>query len=195
MMNQSPSELPGPGLRRPATLADLEAVPPEYTGHLLDGKLFTLPRPRFRHARAHTKLLGCLAPLDSDGDSEQPGGWFFLLEPELHLGGNALVPDFSAWRRERLELERLDPYPTVAPAWACEVLSPSTEMFDRGLKAEALARFGVSWLWFIDPEARTLENYRNDAGTWRPEGRWQGDAEVKAAPFEVLAWPLASLWR
>lgn len=192
-MTQTPDPLPGPGLRRAATFDDLAAVPSTHTGHLLDGKLYTLPRPRFRHARAHTQLLARLASFDAGGDEK--AGWLFLIEPELRLGANALVPDLGGWRREGLDPESLDPYPTVAPAWACEVLSPSTEAFDRGVKAEALARFGVGWLWLVDPDQRTLETYRNDAGVWRAEGRWGGEIEVVAAPFAELRWSLGTLWR
>jgi hypothetical protein len=74
------------------------------------------------------------------------------------------------------------------------VLSPSTEVFDRGVKATWYAAAGVGWLWFVDPEAQTLEAFRNDATAWRPVGSWRGTGEVAAAPFDALAWPLASLW-
>lgn len=194
-MTQTPPAHEGPGLRRPATLTDLEAVPPTHTGHLIGGRIYALPRPRFRHGHAQTRLLSRLAPFDpGSGWPEGPGGWLLLVEPELRLAGNAIVPDLAGWRREGLDLEQLDPYPVIAPAWACEVLSPSTEAFDRGTKAEGLARAGVAWLWFVDPEARSLEVYRNDAGTWRPAGTWRGEAEVSAQPFEALTWPLSALW-
>ena len=60
-----------------------------------------------------------------------PGGWIFLIEPELHLGPHVVVPDIAGWRRERLT-----PFPTTAfidtpPDWVCEVLSPSTQRIDR----------------------------------------------------------------
>jgi Uma2 family endonuclease len=124
-----------------------------------------------------------------------PGGWLFLVEPELHLGRNVLVPDLAGWPRDGLKIDDLDPYPTVAPAWLCEVLSPGTEVFDRGTKATAFARAGVAWLWFVDPEARTLEVYRNDAGAWRPEAStWSGETLINAPPIEELSWPLGVLW-
>ena len=192
-MTQTPPVLSGPGLRREATLADLEAVPSTYTGHLIGGKLFALPRPRFRHNQAQSELLTTLSPPFGRGVGG-PGGWLFLVEPELRLGGNAIVPDLAGWLRDGLDIERLDPYPTLAPAWVCEVLSPSTEAFDRGLKAESLARAGVAWLWMVDPEGRTLEAFRNEEATWRPVGAWQGKEAVRASPFEALSWPLASLW-
>jgi len=31
-----------------------------------------------------------------------PGGWWILGEPELHLGGDVLVPDMAGWRRTRM---------------------------------------------------------------------------------------------
>ena len=192
-MTQTPPSHEGPGLRRPATLADLEAVPPTHTGHLIGGRIYALPRPRFRHSNAQSGLFSLLDSRIGRG-GQGPGGWLLLVEPELRLAGNAIVPDLAGWRREGLDLEQLDPYPVLAPAWACEVLSPSTEAFDRGIKAEGLARAGVPWLWFVDPEARSLEVYRNDAGTWRPAGTWRGEAEVSAQPFETLSWPLSALW-
>jgi len=190
-MAQSPTDVLAP--RRPATLADLAGVPSTHTGHIIDGRLYTLPRPRFRHGRAQSELLTTLSPPFGRGVGG-PGGWLFIVEPELHLGANAIVPDLAGWRREGLDVAALDPYPTVAPAWCCEVLSPSTETFDRGAKAEALAAAGVAWLWFVDPEARTLEAYHRDGKTWRPAGSWQGAEEVKASPFEALIWPLGALW-
>lgn len=74
------------------------------------------------------------------------------------------------------------------------MLSPGTEVFDRGTKAPWFAAAGVPWLWFVDPEAHTLEVYQNDAGTWRPRPRYQGAVDVIAPPFEALTWPLGVLW-
>ncbi|RYZ61564.1 MAG: Uma2 family endonuclease, partial [Proteobacteria bacterium] len=66
----------------------------------------------------------------------------------------------------------------LSPDWVCEVLSPSTETFDRGVKATWYASVGVAHLWFVDPEARTLEVHENDGGAWRPAGRGQGESDV-----------------
>ena len=183
------------GARRPATPADLEAVPSDRTAHLIEGKLYTFPRPRHRHGKAHSRLIGRLASFDPGASGpEGPGGWLFLVEPELRLGNERVVPDLAGWRREGLDETLLDPYPTLAPAWVCEVLSPSTEVFDRGDKATYFQRIGVSWLWFADPETQTLEIYENDAGQFRQRQRHRGAADVAAPPFDALTWPLGSLW-
>ena len=46
------------------------------------------------------------------------------------------------------------------PDLAVEVLSRSTEDRDRGVKFEDFAREGVAEYWIVDPERRTVEQYR-----------------------------------
>ena len=50
---------------------------------------------------------------------------------------------------------------TLAPDWACEVLSPSTRRFDLQEKRPVYAREGVAHLWLIDPTDRTAGGVRN----------------------------------
>lgn len=130
----------------------------------------------------------------NDGDGG-PGGWLFLLEPELHLEapGRPIDPDLAGWRREPMPVLPRTASTRLAPDWLCEVLSPSTETYDRGPQMETYARAGVPHVWLVDPEARTLEAYLNDAGTLRPLGRWQGTGRVPAAPFETAPLELALL--
>lgn len=56
-----------------------------------------------------------------------------LDEPEIHLAEDVLVPDLAGWLTSRLSVPK-GPFQTVAPDWACEVLSPSTARIDRGTK-------------------------------------------------------------
>jgi Uma2 family endonuclease len=182
------------GPLRLATVADWEAVPAPYTAHLIDGQLYAMGRPRPRHALVLRRLSFHLEGFDPGEGVAGPGGWLLLPEVDVRVRQNIVAPDLAGWRRERLPSLPDETPVSLAPDWVCEVLSPGTETFDRGVKATWYASVGVTWLWVVDPEARTLEVFRNDAGAWRPEGRWQGEAEVKAAPFEALTWPLGSLW-
>lgn len=76
-----------------------------------------------------------------------PGGWIILDEPELHLHGDALVPDLGGWRRERMpELPKVAAF-ELAPDWVCEVLSPSTQGHDRVRKMRVYTREGVGHVW------------------------------------------------
>lgn len=45
------------------------------------------------------------------------------------------------------------------PDFICEVLSPSTELYDRGVKFRDFEAHGVGEYWLIDPERDTLEQY------------------------------------
>ena len=50
---------------RPATYADIEALPPNVVGQILEGVLYANPRPAIPHARAVSSLGGALdGPFD-----------------------------------------------------------------------------------------------------------------------------------
>ena len=90
---------------RPATYADIEALPATMVGQILFGMLHAHPRPAPRYARASSRLG---AELDGPFDRGRggPGGWIILDEPELHLDPHVVVPDIAAWRRVRLWVTR-----------------------------------------------------------------------------------------
>ncbi|MCY1072995.1 Uma2 family endonuclease [Archangium lansingense] len=181
------------GSKRRATYEDLETIPPNCVGEILDGALYVSPRPASPHARAAYRLGGWLSgPFDLGKGG--PGGWVILVEPELHLENDALVPDLAGWRRERMpEMPHTAAF-TLSPDWVCEVLSPSTAVLDREKKMKAYAREGVSHLWLVDPLQRSLEVYRLEGRRWNRQGHWSGESTVHAEPFAVLPLELAMLW-
>lgn len=177
---------------KPASYADLEALPPHVVGELIAGELYVSPRPASLHARACSRLAMLLGPFDVG--ERGPGGWVILFEPELHLGEDVLVPDLAGWRQERMPVFPRTAAFTLAPDWACEVLSPSTATLDRKVKPPVYARAGVSHLWRVDPEERTLEIFRLEGGGYAPPAIYRGDARVRASPFEEIELNLALLW-
>jgi Uma2 family endonuclease len=175
--------------------AAFQAVPPEQVAEILDGELVVSPRPAPRHARAATRLVGRLRAFD-EPEGDEPGGWVILIEPELHLGPkpDKLVPDVAGWRRERMPTMPETAAITLAPDWVCEVLSQSTEHHDRGRKRRIYAREGVGHLWFMDPIEQTLEVYRLLDGRWHEVDTFEGDAKVRAEPFDAIELDLGALW-
>src|SRR5262245_12087393 len=87
---------------RPATYADIEALPPNMVGEILFGVLYAHPRPAARHGVATYQLAGELGPPFGRARGG-PGGWLFMVAPELHLGSHVVVPDLAGWKRERLK--------------------------------------------------------------------------------------------
>lgn len=179
--------------RRPATYADIEALPADMVGQIVFGVLHAHPRPAPRHALAAGEALGELRDPFGRGRGG-PGGWIILPEPELHLGPHVVVPDLAGWRRERLT-----PFPEAAaistpPDWVCEVLSPATTRLDRTDKLAVYAEFGVGHAWYIDPSARTLEVFALEAGRWVLVATGKDADIVEAPPFAVHRFPLEVLW-
>ncbi len=81
-----------------------------------------------------------------------------------------------------------------APDWVCEVLSPSTEMLDRGRKLHVYAQHRVPYAWLVDPMERTLEALRLDDDRWVRLALHAGSVVVRVEPFDELPIDLALLW-
>jgi Uma2 family endonuclease len=179
--------------QRKASYADLEALPVHVVGELIDGELYASPRPALPHTFAAGELFGELRGPFSRGQGG-PGGWHLLIEPELHLGEDVLVPDIAGWRHERMPWVPRTAASTLAPDWVCEVLSPSTRTLDRKAKLPVYAREGVRHVWLVDPNARTLEVFRLEGIHYVAMTPHSGPVQVRAEPFEALELQLALLW-
>jgi Uma2 family endonuclease len=176
-----------------ATYEDVLNAPEHKVAEILDGELFLSPRPALPHARAASKLGAFLDGPFDDGRGG-PGGWLVLFEPELHFGDDVLVPDLAGWRRDRLPAVPRAPWLSLAPDWACEVLSPSTARIDRGRKLRIYAEAGVAWLWLVDPIEQTLEVLRLREGAWTIAAVHTGRDVVRAEPFDAVELTLERLW-
>jgi len=179
---------------RNADYADILALPETQVREIIAGRLHTHPRPAPRHAVAYSALTGNLwNPFNSGRGG--PGGWWIIDEPELHLAADVLVPDIAGWRRDRMPALPETAWFELAPAWVCEILSPSSARTDRALKMPVYAREGVAHLWLVDPDARTLEVYRlQDEARWLLLCTLKEDDEVRQPPFDAVAFSLGSLW-
>ncbi|MDP4006080.1 Uma2 family endonuclease [Methylobacterium sp. NEAU K] len=178
---------------RLAIYADLEAVPDHLVAEIVDGTLETHPRPRPRHAMAASDLSTLLGTPFRYGRGG-PGGWIFMVEPELHLGPHVVVPDLAAWRRERVPTDFDAAFIEIAPDWVCEILSPATIRLDRGRKRRIYAEAGVGHLWLLDPAAGVLEGFALTDGRWLLLATIQRGETVALPPFDAVPFPLDDLF-
>lgn len=175
------------------------AAPDHVVAEILDGELHLFPRPSRRHGHSAMRLSKRLGPYH-DPEGDEPGGWLFLPEPELHLGRrpDVVIPDLAGWRVERLPPDFLDedapPYITLAPDWVCEVLSPSTERVDRGKKMRIYRREGIGHAWLVNPLQRFVDVFRLEQTQWTLVETYEGDGAMRAEPFERVELPLELLW-
>ena len=182
-----------PEARPRATYQDVLDAPPHQVAEIVDGVLYTNPRPAAPHALAASMLGGYLT-VPFRGSQGGPGGWWIIFEPELHLGDDILVPDLAGWRRTRMPSYPETAYFTLAPDWVCEILSPSTRRLDLEAKRPVYARKHVRHLWLVDPAERTLEAFELTAGAWTRIATAADDEPVRIAPFEAVSFSLADLW-
>jgi len=178
---------------RHATYEDLLKVPDHLVAELIDGELYTSPRPGSRCARVSSVLSATLSNF-FDRDDRGPDGWWIVNEPELHLAGNALVPDIAGWRRERLPIYPDAPAFEFPPDWCCEVQSPTSGLVDRVKKRPLYAKHGVQHVWLVDPIAQLVKVYRLESGRWVVAGNYGGDDVVRIEPFEEFELALSRLW-
>lgn len=178
--------------KKPTTYDDILELPDSKVGEIVDGELYVSPRPAPRHSLAESELGVQIAGGLRQGG--KPSGWWLLDEPELHLGGDVLVPDLAGWRRERMPSLPETAYFELSPDWLCEVLSPSTEKLDRAKKLGSYARAGVPNVWLVNPTLRTLEVLRLVDGKWLMVATRSGDERVRAEPFEAVEVDLLLLW-
>jgi len=182
-----------PPFDQPATYVALVKVADNLLAEIVGGELHASPRPAPRHALAASRL-GTLIGGPFDQGRSGPGGWWILVEPELHLAADVLVPDWAGWRRHRMARLPETAYFPLAPDWVCEILSPSTASLDRVQKLAIYAREQVAHAWLIDPLARTLEVMRLESGRWSILATHAGEDVVRAEPFSEIELDLPALW-
>jgi len=180
--------------KKKATYEDLYEVPENMTGEIIDGELIVTPRPSRRHTRTTSVLGYKIGPPYDFGEGGGPGGWIFIDEPEIGLGGHIMVPDLAGWKRERFPVEEDHNWISVAPDWVCEVLSPNTFRTDKVIKMPIYAHHGVGHIWLIDPVVMTMDIFRLEGGRWVLMGSFTENDKVRAEPFQEIEINLEDLW-
>ncbi len=179
--------------KKTATYDDLHNIPENSVGQLIDGELFVTPRPSRKHIYTASTLDMRIGTPFQFGEGG-PGGWVILVEPEIALGDNILVPDLAGWKKEHFPVSEETNWISVVPAWVCEILSPGTIRTDKARKMPLYAQHGISHLWIIDPIARTLDVFQLESGRWIVMGTFLEDDKVRAEPFHEIEIDLGNLW-
>jgi Uma2 family endonuclease len=181
---------------KPATLADLEALPDHIRGEIIDGVLYTMTRPRARHQHTAGGIFSDIFVPFGRGRGG-PGGWWILIEPGIALSSASpeLSPDVAGWRRERVPVMPSDNQSIqVIPDWICEVLSKNTRRHDLGTKLPAYARAGIAYAWIIDVAAHLLTAHRLESGRWITIGTFTDETEARIEPFDTVPLNVAGWW-
>ncbi len=156
---------------------------------VIEGALYASPTPPFRHQRALTRLLCVLSPpIFSDDRAEIVSHVGVVLDAET-----AVVPDVVYLSREKLPLISARGV-EGAPDLLVEVLSPSTQARDRGVKMRRYAASGVPHYWLLDLDSPALETYRLGIEGYELTGRHGPGTIFRPELFPGLEIRLDDLW-
>lgn len=180
--------------RKVPSLADLDALPRDVKGEIIDGVLYTMTRPRGPRQRI-VRTVGSRVGDPFDDGKGGPGGWWILPEPGIELPNTPEIsPDLAGFRRERLPVLPEDEPIRLVPDWVCEILSPSTRRHDLLIKKPYYAKVGVPYHWLLDRDARTVTAYRLEGARWLELGVWGDERDARIEPFEAVPLDIASFW-
>jgi Uma2 family endonuclease len=138
------------------THADLLQLPDDgKRREIIDGEIYVTPSPINYHQKILLNLTGAFWKFLED----HPLGELRFAPLDVILSDhNVLEPDLLLVLNEHRGI--LQDWVRGAPDLVVEILSPTTEARDRGIKMKAYARFGVAGYWIVDPAAQVIEVYR-----------------------------------
>lgn len=144
------------------TIDDIYALPDGERAELIDGKIYYMAPPSWRHQRISRELHQTIANyIDSNnGKCEALAAPFavFLNEDDI----NYVEPDISVI----CDLSKLDDKGCHgAPDWVIEIVSPSSKPRDYLTKLFMYRTAGVREYWIVDPEKQRVMVYGFDTDT------------------------------
>ena len=163
------------------TIEDIYALPKGQRAELIDGQIYDMAPPNTSHQRLVAKLSHhILSHIDTKGgDCEVfPAPFAVFLNKDDR---NYVEPDISViCDKDKLN----DKGCNGAPDWIIEIVSPSTERIDYGIKLFKYRSEGVREYWIVNPRTRIINIYdfENEKGT----RQYSFDDEVPVCIYDDL---------
>lgn len=121
----------------------------------INGQVFMQSPVTFRHSDVSSLLHNLM----SNYVRSRTLGYVGHEKLLISLSRNDYEPDVCFWRRETADHFQPRQLQFPAPDFVAEVISPSTEANDRGVKFEDYAAHGVREYWIVDPNEEFVEQY------------------------------------
>ena len=133
-----------------------DEVSPDEKAEFINGEIIMHSPVRLWHNRASSRLNTLINMYTSLNDI---GGEVGIEKLMISLTRNDYEPDICYFSAESAAQFTDEQTLFPAPDFIAEVLSPSTEKRDRGIKFEDYARHNIREYWIIDPFGRIIEQY------------------------------------
>jgi Uma2 family endonuclease len=158
---------------------------------LIEGEVFMTPSPNTKHQIAAGNLH---LALETFVRERKLGRVFFAPYDVVFSEWTALEPDLLFIRRDRYPIIT-DANVRGAPDLVIEILSPRRKAYDRETKRPVYEAGGVSEIWYVDPEERTVEilNLGLD-GRYAVTAELSGNAAIVSKVFPGLSLTLEEIF-
>lgn len=142
---------------------------------LIKGVLIMAPAPKEPHQSTSTEAVYLLRGIVGNNGKvrHQP--------TNVHLGEDTVVQPDIFWAADNGSCQLGDDgYWHGAPDLIIEILSPSTEARDRGMKFDLYQHYGVREYWLIQPVLQFVKVYTREDNRLRRVGTFTGGEQFKS---------------
>ncbi len=170
------------------TIEDIYALPDGQRAELIDGRIYNMAPPARIHQKLITELVSALHQhiRDNNGDCEvYPAPFAVFLNAD---DKNYVEPDISVVCDKSKLIEKGC---NGAPDLIMEVVSPSTQQMDYGIKLFKYRPAGVREYWIINPVTRIVNVY--DLENEERTCQYSFNDEISVCIFNGLSIQLSEL--
>lgn len=133
-----------------------DEITPSMKAEFINGEVIVHSPVTLNHLNASRNIMRLLDPYVA----HRGVGQVFSEKALIALTRNDYEPDITFFRKEKADRFRGDQTKFPAPDLIVEILSPSTEQRDRGIKFKDYAAHGVQEYWILNADDKELEQYQ-----------------------------------
>jgi Uma2 family endonuclease len=184
--------MPDLATHAPFTWDDFLALDEDDLRELIDGELIEVEVPTAKHEHIVALLTYFLTAWAEAGNGGYALGSGYKVRISDRRG---VMPDVQFFRQGNdAAFEEDAGLVRGTPDLVVEIVSPSSQRYDRVTKLRWYAQRGVPEYWLVDPSARTLERLVLRDGAFVIAASLAEDETFEPESFSGLSIPLAKLW-
>jgi Uma2 family endonuclease len=184
--------MPSSAASAPYTWDDFIALDEDDLRELIDGELVEVEVPTISHEGIVARLCYFLLGWVDKGN----GGRVVASGYKVRISDRrGVMPDVQLFRRGNEPAPDQEQGLTRGRAdLVVEIVSPSSQRYDRVTKLRWYAQLAVPEYWLVDPHARTVERLVLRDGSYVIAASLAEDEVLRPESFDGLEIPLAKLW-
>ncbi|MCI8570733.1 MAG: Uma2 family endonuclease [Lachnospiraceae bacterium] len=170
------------------TIEDIYALPDGQRAELIDGKLYMMAPPVRIHQKLvsqFTKVIGSYIDQNHGGCEVYPAPFAVFLNED---NWNYVEPDLSIiCDKSKLTEKGCN----GAPDWIIEIVSPSTQQVDYGIKLFKYRTAGVREYWIVNPKTNIINVF--DFECEQASGQYRFDETIPVCIYDTLSVRISDL--